>query len=152
MFCISNGLKRGAKAIWIGVWALLCVPLGTPQPLAAQANGPEASQVLGRLGIPATTLATLPEHGVKVECRPGAGASVCELRFPTDSDQLCRAVAVREGLRHRRDLVQSGDSQAVVARATCGSGIVAVFQAGSRRGVMSYKDARGNTARREFPL
>ena len=152
MFCIPNGLNRGTKAIGVVVLTLLCVALGTPQHLRAQANGPDASRVLRRLGIPVTTLATIPEHGLKVECRPGSGASVCELRFLTDSDQVCRAVAVREGLRHRRNLVRSGDSQAVIARATCGSGIVAVFQAGSRRGVMSYKDARGNTARREFPL
>lgn len=152
MFCIPNGLNRGTNAIGVVVLTLLCVTLGTPQHLRAQANGPDASRVLRRLGIPVTTLATIPEHGLKVECRPGSGASVCELRFLTDSDQVCRAVAVREGLRHRRNLVRSGDSQAVIARATCGSGIVAVFQAGSRRGVMSYKDARGNTARREFPL
>ncbi|NNG16000.1 MAG: hypothetical protein HKM89_05915 [Gemmatimonadales bacterium] len=152
MFCIPNGLTSASKAIRVVVLTLLCVALGTPQGLRAQANGPDASRVLRRLGIPATTLATIPQHGVKVECRPGAGASVCELRFRTDSDQVCRAVAIREGLRHKRVLVQAGDSQAVVARATCGSGIVAVFQAGSRRGIMSYKDARGNTARREFPL
>lgn len=152
MFCMPNGQNRGTRTIQTVVFLLLCFALGTPQVLRAQANGPDATRVLNRLGIPTTTLATIPDHGVKVECRPSAGASVCELRFLTDSDQVCRAVAVREGLRHRRDLVQAGDSQAVIARATCGSGIVAVFQAGSRRGVMSYKDARGNTARREFPL
>jgi hypothetical protein len=149
---MPNGLKGGTKAIQLVVLTLLCVVLGTPQGLTAQTNGTDAHRVLRRLGIPASTLATIPEHGVKVECQPTAGGEVCELRFLTDSDQVCRAVAIREGLRHKRVLVQAGDSQAVVARATCGSGIVAVFQAGSRRGVMSYKDARGNTARREFPL
>ncbi len=143
MFCIPNGLKGGQTALRAVVFAIVCLMVWTPGPLSAQ----EASGVLERLGIPATRLAEIPEQGLGADCRPGAGATVCEVRFNTTSDEVCRAVAVREALRYR-----SSDAPAVVARVTCSSGIVAVFQAGARRGVMSYKDARGNTARREFPM
>jgi len=147
MFCIPNGQERGSTALAAVALSLICIALGTPRPLFSQAGASDAPDVLRRLGIPATRLAEIPEQGLKVDCEPGAGATVCELRFHTDSDEVCRAVAVREALRRR-----VGSTEAVVTRVTCGSGIVAVFQAGMRRGIMSYKDARGNTARREFPL
>jgi len=148
MFCIPNGQNRGSMVLRAGVLSLICVALGTPRVLAGQAGDPDAPGVLRRLGIPAARLAEIPEQGLRVDCQPGAAATVCELRFHTDSDEVCRAVAVREALRRR----STGSEEAVITRVTCGSGIVAVFQAGMRRGIMSYKDARGNTARREFPL
>lgn len=148
MFCIPNGQKRGSMALKAVALSLICIALGTPRPLVGQAGGPDAPDVLRRLGIPATRLAEIPEQGLRVDCQPGAATTVCELRFHTDSDEVCRAVAVREALRRR----STGSQEAVITRVTCGSGIVAVFQAGMRRGIMSYKDARGNTARREFPL
>ena len=147
MFCIPNGQNRGLTALRAVALSLICIALGTPQPAVGQAGDSGAPDVLRRLGIPATRLTEIPEQGLRVDCQPGAGATVCELRFHTDSDEVCRAVAVREALRRR-----AGSTEAVVTRVTCGSGIVAVFQAGRRRGIMSYKDAHGNTARREFPL
>ncbi len=153
MSCTIHTLEQGLRASIGALLAGVCLLLATPAAGWAQNGAANEARVLTRLGIPTASLAAIPAHGVKVECGPGAaGATVCEMSLQTDSDEVCRAAAVREGLRQQSDQARSGQQGPVVARARCSAGIVAIFQAGVRRGVMSYKDARGNTARREIPM
>ncbi len=149
---IREVTKLLARPAATAVLVMVATVLSGFSPLAAQSGRSSFQLVFQRLGISESSLAGIPLDRVEIVCAPSGRGSTCDLRYPTRSDEACRALAVRFGLNRRSSQLADGGKPSVVARATCADGIVAVFSAGSRRAVMGHRDAAGNTGQREIPL
>ncbi len=150
---MTNGTAgHVAHASWTIV-ALAAVNLAIAAiPLQAQTGPAKTQLVMKRLGLSESSLAGISLERVDFVCSQTGQGSTCDLRYPTSSDETCRALAVQFAMQKRSDQLADGGKPGVVARATCAAGVVAVFSAGSRRAVMGHRDAAGNTGQREIPL
>lgn len=126
---------------------ILTMLLGNAEFIDAQ-QAPRVDAVLARLGLPASALDGLDRAPLDEICR----GMDCRLDMATQSDAVCRAMAVDIALRRRAEQLRSGGSAQVVTRVQCGRGMFAVFQTSARRAVIGHRDAVGNTAQREIPL
>ena len=117
-------------------------------PSAEAQRVPRVDAVFAKLGLPPSTL-----DGVEpVELDEVCQGTDCRIEFATQSDAVCRAVAVEIALRRRAGQIRSGGSAQVVTRVQCSRGMFAVFQTSARRAIIGHRDAVGNTGQREIPL
>lgn len=125
----------------------LSLTLAWAQSVDAQ-RVPRVDAVFARLGLPVSTLDGLEPAELAEVCQ----GTDCRVDYATQSDVVCRAVAVDIALRRRAEQIRAGGSAQVVTRVQCSRGMFAVFQTTARRAVIGHRDAVGNTGQREIPL
>lgn len=120
--------------------------------MPAVAQQPSVHAVMKRLGVPAEALNQVQPSAIQINCRPAASGTQCDAVYPTSSAQVCRAVAVQEGMSRRNRQMDAGESPIVRLTVQCGNGMSVLFQADGRTAIMGYRDGRGNSGQHQIPL
>lgn len=135
---------------WRRVVGIVLVALTVAGP--AWAQQPSIHTVMKRLGVPAEALREVQVTSIQIDCRPAASGTLCDAVYPTSSAQVCRAVAVQEGMTRRNRQMNAGESPIVRLTVQCGGGMSVLFQADGRTAIMGYRDGHGNSGQHQIPL
>jgi hypothetical protein len=141
----TSGRRRLQEFLGIAVLVLVCAA-----PLMAQQ--PSVRAVMKRLGVPAEALSQVQMTSVQIDCRPVASGTHCDAIYPTRSAEVCRAVAVQEGVTRRNRQMEAGESPIIRLTVQCADGMSVLFQADGRTAIMGYRDGQGNSGQHQVPL
>ncbi len=146
-------MKRIATVQHLKVPGLLwMVVLALAYATPAAAQQPSVRTVMKKLGVPAEALSQVQVTSIQIDCRPAASGTQCDAIYPTSSAEVCRAVAVQEGMTRRNRQMDAGESPIIRLTVQCADGMSVLFQADGRTAIMGYRDGHGNSGQHQIPL